>query len=225
MHGYHCDRRVFIRQKEYFSTWYDCKDIDLKGFGDNRFMPKPYSLDDYADDLILYVKDNCKSLPIIVAHSFGARVVVKALDKGLKISKLVLTGSAGLMPRFNFKRFAKKVVFKTFKGVMTDKTKQRFYSPDYLKCDPVMRQSFKLVVNEDLKPLYKKVDVDTLLVFGKLDKETPLYMAKKQRKFIKNSKLIVLKDTGHFCFIDRADVFNQIVFAFLMGKAQKNSKI
>jgi pimeloyl-ACP methyl ester carboxylesterase len=88
-----------------------------------------------------------------------------------------------------------------------------------------MRQSFKLVVGEDLKPLYKKVDVDTLLIFGKLDKETPLYMAKKQRKFIKNSKLIVLKDTGHFCFIDRADVFNQIVFAFLMGKAQKNSKI
>ena len=188
-------------------------------------MQKPYSLDDYADDLILYVKDNCSSPPIIIAHSFGARVVIKALSKGLKVDKLVLTGSAGLKPRFNLKRAIKKVVFKLFKGVMSECFKQRFYSADYLKCDPVMRQSFKLVVSENLAPLYKKVSVDTLLIFGKLDRETPLYMAKRQRNYIKNSKLIVMQNAGHFCFIDRADVFNQTVFSFLVGKIEKNNKI
>ena len=225
MHGYHSDGNIFYRQKPFFTRFYDCRFLDLKGFGKNVPMLKPYTLDDYVDDLFTYLADNGIINPIIIAHSFGARVVVRAIERGLKVNKLVLTGSAGLKSRFNLKRYIKKTFFKVFKKVIPDDVKQKFYSPDYLKCDPVMRVSFKYIVNYDLFSAYKSVNSETLIIFGAIDRETPIFMAKKQFKLIKNSRLCFIKGTGHFCFIDRADAFNQTVFAFLMGKLNKFSKI
>lgn len=188
-------------------------------------MLKPYTLDDYVDDLFTYLADNGIFNPIIIAHSFGARVVVRAIERGLKVDKLVLTGSAGLKSRFNLKRQVKKTFFKIFKSVLSDRLKRKFYSSDYLKCDPVMRVSFKRIINYDLLNAYKSVNSETLIIFGTSDRETPVYMAKRQSKLIKNSWLRLLKGAGHFCFIDRADAFNQTVFAFLTGKLNKYSKI
>ena len=93
-----------------------------------------------------------------------------------------------------------------------------FYSPDYLALSPMMRESFKLIIREDLKDEYGKIKNRTLLVFGKKDKETPLYMAKRMRKLIKSSELVVMRNVGHFCFSKNPEAFNGAVFSFLMRK-------
>ena len=43
-----------------------------------------------------------------------------------------------------------------------------------------MRVSFKYIVNYDLFSAYKSVNSETLIIFGALDRETPIFMAKKQ---------------------------------------------
>ena len=63
-----------------------------------------------------------------------------------------------------------------------------------------------------------KIENKTLLIYGSLDKETPLYMAKRFNKNIKNSSLFIIKGAGHFCFVEKPDLFNFTVKEFLLKK-------
>ena len=78
-----------------------------------------------------------------------------------------------------------------------------------------MRQTFVKIVNCHQDCLVKKISIPTLLIFGENDKETPIYMAKKFNKFIKNSKLHILKDCGHFCFLNKPEIFYDYIIHFL----------
>ena len=83
-----------------------------------------------------------------------------------------------------------------------------------------MQKSFIKIVNEHLDYTLPKIKNQTLIVFGSEDKETPLYMAKKLHKNIKNSKLVIIKGAGHFCFIDNPNKFNLEVREFLLSKGE-----
>ena len=76
---------------------------DLKGFGDNPDMPYPYCLYDYIAEVKEYIYKNGLTRPHVIAHSFGARIAIKAasIEPDL-FSKLVLTGAAGLKPKTTF---------------------------------------------------------------------------------------------------------------------------
>ena len=79
-----------------------------------------------------------------------------------------------------------------------------------------MKESFIKIVNEDLKEYYAAIKIPALLIFGDKDKETPLYMARRMNRLIKNSKLIVIKNAGHFCFVDNPYLFNGFALEFLL---------
>ena len=78
-----------------------------------------------------------------------------------------------------------------------------------------MKQTFVKIVNCHQDNLAKKISIPTLLIFGENDKETPVYMAKRFNRLIKNSKLHILKNTGHFCFLNQPEVFYDLVIHFL----------
>ena len=81
-----------------------------------------------------------------------------------------------------------------------------------------MKESFIKIVNEHLDSLLGGIYNKTLIINGKNDRETPLYMAKRLNLGIKNSKLVIIENAGHFCFIDKSDKFNMEVREFLLSK-------
>ena len=60
----------------------------------------------------------------------------------------------------------------------------------------------------------KNIVAPTLLVWGTEDKDTPIYMAKKLNKLIKDSAIIRFEECGHFCYLQKPDYFNKIVINF-----------
>ncbi len=193
--------------------------LDFKGFGENKGMEKPYSLDDYVFDLKKYIDDNGLNKPCVIAHSFGARVVLKTEYLYPEtFEKIVLTGGAGLKPRKSFKRTLKRVLFKVLKKVLPRKYLRRLYSPDYLVLDDVMKKSFVKIVGEHLDYTLSSIKTPTLIVCGNKDKDTPLYMAKRLNKGLPNSKLLIIKGAGHFAFLDKPFKFNTEVKEFLLSK-------
>ena len=84
---------------------------------------------------------------------------------------------------------------------------EKYGSADYKALDGVMKETFVKVVNENLYSHFKKIAMPTLILWGEKDKETPLYMAKKLKRIIKNSSLYVIKGTGHFSYLERPDIF------------------
>ena len=219
MHGYLADKRCFYNQIKFFSKYYDCYALDFTGFGDNAFMPYPYSLSDYADEVMAFIKTHNLVEPIVVAHSFGVRVAVKILGERYResepFSKLVITGGAGLKPRFSLKKSLKKGFYKSLRPILSDSQKEKFFSSDYRSLNPIMKESFKKIISEHLDEIAKNIALPTLILHGTRDRETPPYMAKRYQKYISGSKLEYIEGAGHFAFLDKPYLFNKKVLDFL----------
>jgi len=218
LHGYKSQKESFIRQIGFFSKFYRVVAVDMRGFGKADQMPYPYALDDYANEIKNLLDLLGEQKVDVVAHSFGARVLVKLLSKGeTRIDKIIFTGAAGLKPRRRLSHLLKRASFLLLKIFIPREKLTFLYSKDYQNLSEVERQSFKLVVNEHLDKEYKKINNRCLIIFGDKDRETPPCTAKKMNKYIKNSKLKFISNTGHFCFCQKPEEFNGAVFSFLLG--------
>ena len=167
--------------------------------------------------------------PHVIAHSFGGRVTIylASLYNDL-FDKIVLVDAAGVKPKVSSKKQFKIFMFKCGKlyiKITTTKDKfeeklneyrKKFASSDYsaIKSD-VVRQTFSKVINLDLTRNLKDIKNSVLLMWGENDMDTPLYMAKIMEKNIEDSGLVVLKNAGHFSYIDASKEFNLIVDNFL----------
>ena len=78
-----------------------------------------------------------------------------------------------------------------------------------------MRKTFVKVVNESTRECFNDILSETLLIWGENDDATPLYMAKVFEKEIRNSGLVVLKNAGHFSYIDDYGTFSAVIKSFL----------
>lgn len=217
LHGYLSCKESFINQINYFSKFYTVYAVDLSGFGKNPPLTKPYSLDDYILDLLLFIKEkNIKNFDII-AHSFGVRLVLKSQELRSLADKLVFTGGAGLKPKRSIKYYFKVYLYKLLKRLCPNgKRLNSFGSKEYKDLPLINKQSYVKIVNEHLDYTLTNIKNKTLIINGTLDSTTPKYMAKKMHKYVKGSVLIFIKDAGHFAFIDKANAFNIIVKEFLL---------
>lgn len=184
---------------------------DLPGFG--KSMPPPETADVYfyadaIEQLILY--ENAAGCDV-VAHSFGARIAVILASRGL-VGKLIIVDGAGLKPRKSLKTVLKTRIFKIRRalGLNVDK----YGSPDYQALDDHMKKVFVRIVCSDLKSLLPLVKCETLIVWGKNDRDTPPYMAKQFKEGISGSEIVWL-DGGHFAYLENPFVFLKITEAFL----------
>lgn len=189
----------------------------MTGFGKAENLPYPYSLYDYANEIKEILNLIGEQRVDVVAHSFGARVLIKLLEMGEnRIDKIIFTGAAGLKPRRNAKFLLKRASFLLLKNFVKREKLKSFYSEDYRNLSEVERQSFQKIIGENFDSEIGKIKNKTLIVFGEKDRQTPLYMAKKFKRLIKGSRLEIIGGAGHFCFSDKPQKFNAYAFKFLM---------
>ncbi len=216
LHGFLSCKESFIKQLSFFENYFKVVAIDLSGFGQSGDLPYPYSLDDYVREIKKLI-DFYGQKVNVVAHSFGGRIAIKLCAKNKNLVKrLVLVGSAGLKPKRSIRYYCKRIGYKVFKRILPlSVLEEKFFSKDYINLSLNMKKSFKLITNEFLDNRLKDIDTVTLIVWGKYDKETPLYMAQRLNENIKNSRLYVIDKAGHFSYIEKSNEFNYVVKEFL----------
>ncbi len=180
--------------------------VDLWGFGDSKSPNRQVGSFEYATGIANFIQNVIKENVILIGHSFGGKIASIVASETNLVSKLILIDSAGLPARFNLRKFILKVRYakakkKVAAGKLNSSYLDRFGSVDYKHASKTMRAVLVKVVNENITKNLKRISIPTLIIWGRQDNDTPLYMAKTMRKVIKNSKLIVL-DGGHFCFLD-----------------------
>ena len=151
--------------------------------------------------------------------------IILAAQYPKTVSKLVLTGSAGLPPRRGPNYYLKIYLFKlsrqvlSLAGVSGQKMQQAIArclgSADYHSANPQMRSILVKVVNEDLGELLSRIKAPTLLVWGENDQATPLAMGELMNKLIPNSQLLVFPGAGHFAHLEKAADFCAAATDFL----------
>ena len=214
-HGYLSCKETFAAQVEYFSRFYRVTAFDFIGFGGSVALISPFSVSDYAawtrEVLTLLGVEK----PHVIAHSFGCRVAVKmAAGDPQVFDKILLTGAAGVVLK---RSFSYKIKVKTYRFVRRFAPKfaeKRFGSAEYKTLSPVMKESYKKIVNEDLRADAREIENPVLLLQGKDDTTTPLKEAQAYLNCIKKGRLVEMNG-GHFAFMDDPLTFNLIAEEFL----------
>ena len=227
LHGWGGNLNSFRFLENYLvSKNYSVLTLDFPGFGGSDMPREDFTLDDYykiVDELLKI--ENIKKVNI-VAHSFGGRIALLFANRNQDmISKLVLVDSAGLKPKFSLSKTLKIWRYKFLKKLKAKGIIKRdlsnFGSDDYKAMPKNLKQVFNNVVNTDLTFTLKTISSPTLIVWGKDDKSTPFYMAKKMHKNIKDSAIITL-DGGHFAYLQNSNKFLLVVENFLNDNQKDN---
>ncbi len=200
--------------------------IDYPYFGNSPLPSKELTIYDYSELIYNFIKHNHINNPIIISHSFGGRISSLLISKyKLKVNKLVLIDVAGVK-RFNIKVFIKTILYKLLKkltyllpkclGVkVRNQLLLKFSSSDYLNVPSIMKKTFQNIVKEDLRKYYKNISTETLIIWGDKDADTPLKDGLYLNKIIKNSALIIYKNSGHFSYLDNSYLTNRILEKYL----------
>ena len=215
MHGYGACKETFNYQLNYFAQFFKVYAPDLPGF--KSPLKSPLSLADYAKIVDGFILESGEKNFSVIAHSFGVRILLKLMP--YNFDKIVITGGAGLKtrksPAYYFKKWGYRSIKATFGENSAKKFSQKFNKNGIDNMPKNNKISFIKIVNEPLDDKLSKVLSPTLIIYGNKDKETPLYLAKKFNRGIKDSALIILRG-GHFVFIDDYMSFNVIVKEFLL---------
>ena len=214
LHGYLSSKESFYPQINYFSRHFRVTAPDLPGFGGSELIPAAWSVGEYADWLEGFLKERGIVFPCVIAHSFGGRVAIKCLARGL-IDRAVLTGCAGIVRRRTLSYHLKVKSYRLVRKFAPRFAEAKFGSAEYRSLSPLMRESYKKIVNEDLREEAKRIARPVLYLNGERDRETPLSSVKILHECTAGSRLAVLKGCGHFAHLEEPLLFDLAAEEFL----------
>lgn len=226
LHGWGSQLEIFKHIVRKLEPDFRVYALDFPGFGGSNAPNEEWGVNDYTLFLEAFVKEFNIQNPILMGHSFGGRVAILYSSRN-EVNKLVLIDSAGIKPARSFKYYLKVYSFKLSKrilpvllgkekaNILIEQYRKKSGSSDYNAAAGIMRKILVKVVNEDLKRVMPQIKAPTLLIWGENDTAAPVKDARIMEKLIKDSGLVVLKNTGHFSFIEKPGEVNIILDAFL----------
>lgn len=241
LHGWPGDHNLFEYQFNFFSKiGYRCIGIDQRGFGRSDRPVSGYDYDTLSDDLSTVIYKLKLNNFTLLGHSTGGAIAIRymARHKGAGVSKLILCAAAApsLIERSYFPYGIKKdvvlnIIDETYRNrpeMLSNFEKIFFYKPVTkafsewflslgLKASGWSTASVAKtwIEDEELFRDMDKVQVPTLILHGVHDKVCLFPLAVQQKKMIKNSVLVKLKNSGHGLFYDEREKFNNEVRCFI----------
>lgn len=219
LHGYLSNKQSFYYQTEALAqNGRLAVAPDMPAFGASAPITAAWSVGDYADWLQHFIAAADLKGADIVAHSFGARVALKLLARDASLAdKLLITGGAGLVKPRTAAYIRRVKRYRRIKRLFPRYAERHFGSEEYRTLSPLMKESYKKIVNEDLSSCARAVKNKTLLVYGREDGVTPPdEEGEIFRSLIAGSELAVIGG-GHFCFSENYGEFNRLMLNFLNG--------
>jgi pimeloyl-ACP methyl ester carboxylesterase len=228
LHGWGQSSELMSPIFEYFKQNYRVINIDFPGFGHSDDLKQVWGISDYTEFLHQFLNKLNIANPILIAHSFGARIALMFASK-YPTKQMVLTGAAGIKPKLSLATKSKIRAYKVAKKIVSipglnrfeESIKRYFGSEDYRNTSGFKRHSFVKIVNEDLKPILPKINVPTLLIWGEQDEATPLWMGKMMEKLIPDAGLVIFEDDDHYAYFHQIKRFNHIVEVFISSSKEQ----
>jgi pimeloyl-ACP methyl ester carboxylesterase len=195
---------------------------DLPGFGGSSMPAGDWLLGDYADFLEKFLKKLGVENPTLAGHSFGGSVIVKYCARGGQTKKIILIDSAGIRQK-SLRIYLYMLIAKTGKiffslpglSLIQDKVRKKFHkvidANDFSNLTAgTLKETFKNILEEDLRSEMEKINAETVIIWGKNDLTTPLNEGLIINKTIKNSHFFVIKNAGHYPFLDNEKEFTEV---------------
>ena len=220
LHGWGGNHQSLISLASAFAN-YNILTLDFFGFGLSDKVKENFDIYTYANAVIALTKFLQLKKICLVGHSFGGRVAIifAGLEQSL-VEKVILIDSAGIKPKYSFKKTFKRIFFKIQKFLVKNNVRNKacltkYGSADYKALSSTEKVVFNKIINEDLSKYLEFMKQKTLIIWGEKDKDTPLYMARHLREKIKNSRLVILKGGSHFVYVEQTKFVIKCIKEFL----------
>ena len=216
LHGYGSKKESFYYQINFLKNYFRVTAVDFPCFGASEGVDEAWGVKEYADWLLKFMDLTGLKCPCVLAHSFGARVALKLFSvENARVKKLIITGGAGLVKPRTPQYMRQITRYRRIKKLFPRFAEKHFGSTEYKSLSPLMKQSFKKIVNEDLKESAALISVPTLLIYGKEDTVTPPTEEGATFNSLILKSTLEIMDGGHFCFSEYPKEFNFKLFQFL----------
>lgn len=211
LHGWgaHKEKLKPLAEKLKANGWYVVA-VDLPGFGQTPPPKRVFSVKDYAKVINEFTEKKFDNNGFFVfGHSFGGRIAVNLTIMNPNINGTILCATSGLVRPHIVKRIIFLIlakigkVFLAIPGMdfIAELWKRFLYKAarehDYEKTHGIMRYVFRNIVADGIRPLLPNLQVPVLLLWGTVDKQTPLKSAYLAKSLINRPMLKVFTDVGH----------------------------
>lgn len=194
-------------ERSLLKTGWQVLNVKLPGF-DSPTPKFPWNLDDYVNYVQKLVYSEFKNQPFIIfGHSFGGRIAIKLANRPQELLKgAVLCCSGGLSRPNSLKIKSFWLLSKLGKILLPLPPLANMYKKllykiarehDYEKANEIMKGVLQKVVEEDLRPQLRNINLPSLILWGREDRITPFKDAQFAHSNIRNSTLIPFTNEGH----------------------------
>lgn len=228
LHGWGGSSESYNQLSELLKDKFKLYIPDLPGFGESDPPKSAWDVSNYMKFVNEFTDKIGLEQFFLYGHSFGGRICIKFLNKyPKKVKALILCDSAGIKHPLSGRQKMGRALSSAGKRVFSLPLLNRFEKiaqkllyrsigeQDYLKTEGELRESFKKVIEEDLQPLIKNINVPTLIIWGKHDKMTPLSDAYIFKKEIPNSTLKIIDEARHGVHLQAPGKVAEFVKEFL----------
>ena len=223
LEGWGTNTEVYASIADLLAAKYTVYTLDFPGFGKSPEPDRPFDVGDYARLTRAFIAHFSIENYTLIGHSFGGRVIFKLFEEGTPpgLARIILIDSAGVKPKDTAKKKLRRMKYKLGRRILTlfapkkvEEYRTKHSSADYKAASPMMREVLKRTVSEDLTHLFARVDVPTLLIWGRYDTATPLSDGQLMEKTIPDAGLVVLEG-GHYSFLDQPVLFARVLASFM----------
>nr|WP_106781266.1 alpha/beta hydrolase [Lysinibacillus timonensis] len=230
LHGWPLSHKQFEYQFNVLpARGYRCIGIDWRGFGLSDKPFTGYNYNRLADDLYQIIKTLQLKDITLLGHSTGGGIAIRYMARynGFGVSKLVLLSAAA--PTGFTANTAKQLLEETLNDrpkMMQGVTDQFFFQYitsqfanwfNQMGLEAAGWSTAAVIVllrDETLHEDLLKIHTPTLIVHGLHDKVIPFKQAQEMNLKITNSQLIPFQYSGHGCFWEERDKFNDLITQF-----------
>ena len=242
IHGFAGSLYTWRKVAPQLAETYNVYALDLPGYG---LSDKPTGYDYGNESQAELVSGFVAALGLenvaVAGHSMGGPIAVHVSRKNPSITRLILI-DAGIVdtgvpaftkysffpfPRMSAKMFSKrdfrkKGLLSSFynKKLVTDEVVDNFLLASrvegYMKGTTAIMGSFSPVDELQYVP---KIKIPTLIIWGEADKHNPPSNARTLNNMIKNSRLVIVKEAGHYVHEEKPESVIQAIKNFLTKPA------
>ena len=234
VHAIGCDHRMWDGLAEALSPRFRVLRMDVRGHGASAVTPRPYSLDQLADD----ARDVLDALKIEKAHwvglSMGGMIgQAFALRHPKRLCKLVLANTTSSYGAQGPEMWAARAraVGEGGMSAIKEIAMQRYFTDDFrashsdivdrigdgfLATDPAGYIACCDAIRDlDFTGDLHRIQAPTLVIAGEKDVGTPVSMSEAIAKAIPGATLSVIKGAAHLSALENPEAFNRLVSDFL----------
>lgn len=232
IHGFPFNKSSWQPQVDFFKKTNRVIAYDIRGFGNSSADETEFSMDLFADDLILFMDKLEISKAIVCGLSMGGYILLNAANRYPKrFAAIVLCDTQCIADSPEAKEKRYKTMEQINENGLHDFV-QNFASVIFFKAPLKLVDEMKngmlttspksivktlkaLALRKDMQFSLQKIAVPTLVLCGTQDVVTPLTQSQLLVEHIPNATLKSINRAGHLSNLEQPDEFNRHLLRFI----------